>query len=83
MHTLGPQNTESREPETKNTGEKSQNKNELILHNNLINLRWKLITNMIKEFYPLESIFSNNLINAGWNIITDMIQKFEPLIQDN
>ena len=39
VHTLRPQNTESGEPETKNIRDKSQDKNEFIFHNNLINAR--------------------------------------------
>ena len=39
VHTLRPQNNESGEPEKKIIWEKYQDKNEFILHNNLINAR--------------------------------------------
>ena len=47
VHILIPQNTESGEPELNNVGDKSQDKNELILHNNIINSIWNQITGMI------------------------------------
>ena len=53
VHILRPQNTESGEPWLNNFEEKSQDNNELILHNNIINSRWNQITDMIQGFYPL------------------------------
>ena len=53
VHILRPQNNESGEPELKTFGDKSQDKNELILHNTIINVRWHQITDMIQEFVPL------------------------------
>ena len=47
IHTLRTQNTESGEPETKNIGEKYQDNNEFIIHNDLINEIWNLITDII------------------------------------
>ena len=44
---LKPQNNESGEPEFKNFEEKSQDNNELIIHNTIINARQKQITDMI------------------------------------
>ena len=51
---LRPQNNESGEPEFNNVGEKSQDKNEPILHNTIINSRWNQITDIIQGF-PLSS----------------------------
>ena len=42
---LRPQNTQSREPEIKTIGEKFQDKNEFIIHNDIIN-------GMIQKFDP-------------------------------
>ena len=53
VHGLRPQNNESGELELKNVGEKSQDKNEIILHNTIINLRWNQITDMMQGFFPL------------------------------
>ena len=39
VHILRPQNTESGEPESKKVEEKSQDNNELIFHNSIINAR--------------------------------------------
>ena len=39
VHILRPQNIESVEPELKNIGDKSQDNNEIVLHNNIINAR--------------------------------------------
>ena len=56
-HILRPQNTKSGEPELKNVREKSQDKNELILYNSIINARWNQISDMIQGFVHL---FHNN-----------------------
>ena len=53
VHILRPQNTESDEPDLNNVGEKSQEKNELIISNTIINTRWNKITDMIQGFFPL------------------------------
>ena len=53
VYILRPQNTESGEPELKNVGEKYQYKNDLILHNTIINARWNQITDTIQGFVPL------------------------------
>ena len=53
LHVLKPQNTESVEPYLKNVGEKLQNKNEIIIHNTIINAGWKQITDMVQGFVPL------------------------------
>ena len=53
VHILRPQNIESGEPELNNVGEKSQDNNELILQNTIINEGWNKITDMIQEFTPL------------------------------
>ena len=50
---LGPQNTESGEPELKNVGDKYQDKTELIIHETIINAGWNQVTNMIQWFAPL------------------------------
>ena len=50
MQVLRPLNIESGETDIKKAGEKSQYKNELILHNNIINATWKKITDMIQKF---------------------------------
>ena len=47
------QNTEIGESELNNDGEKSQDKNEIILHNTIINAIWNPITDMIQGFVPL------------------------------
>ena len=52
-HIIRPQNTESGEPELNNVGEKSQDKNDLILHNTIIYARWNQIADMIQGFGPL------------------------------
>ena len=52
MRVLNPQNNESGELEIKNTGYKFQDKNEFILHKNLMNSRGKKITDMIQVFDP-------------------------------
>ena len=52
LHVLKPQNTESVEPYLKNVGEKLQNKNEIIIHNTIINAGWNQITDMIQGFVP-------------------------------
>ena len=52
-HILKPQNTGSGEPELKNIGEKYQNKNEFIIHNTIINLRWNQICDTSQGFVPL------------------------------
>ena len=49
-HILKPQNTEIGEPEFNNIGEKSKDKNELIIHNPIINARWNQISDMMQEF---------------------------------
>ena len=48
MHIIIPQNTESGEPEIKNIGDKFQDKNELIIRNNLISERGKQNTDIIQ-----------------------------------
>ena len=48
VNVLRPQNNESGEQEIKKVGDKYQDKNELILHNNLINVIWNKITDMIQ-----------------------------------
>ena len=48
VHVPRPQNNESGEPDLKEIGDKLQYKNDLILHNNIIDARWKQITVMIK-----------------------------------
>ena len=48
VHIIIPQNTESGEPEIKNIGEKFQDKNELIIRNNLISERGKQNTDIIQ-----------------------------------
>ena len=53
MHILRPKNTESGEPELKNIGYKSKDKNDIILHNSTINARWNQITYMVQVFVPL------------------------------
>ena len=44
------QNIESGEPETHNIGDKLQDKNDFILHNDIINSRGNQIIDMIQEF---------------------------------
>ena len=53
VHILIPQNTESGEPGLNNVGEKSQDKNELIIQNTIINARWNKIYDMMQGFVPL------------------------------
>ena len=50
-HILRPKNTEICETEINKAGDKSQYKNEFIIHKNIINKRGNQITNMIQEFY--------------------------------
>ena len=50
---LRPQNTESGEPELNIVGEKSQDKNEIILRNTIINAKWNQIDDMMQGFFPL------------------------------
>ena len=50
VHILIPENADIDEPELKYVGEKYQDKNELILHNTIMNARWKKITDSIKGF---------------------------------
>ena len=50
--TLRPQNTEIGQPELNNSGEKYQDKNELILHNPIINAILNQINDMIQGFVP-------------------------------
>ena len=45
---LIPQNTEIGEPELKNIGEKTQDKNDLIIHNTIINARQKPFHDMMQ-----------------------------------
>ena len=47
VHILIPQSTEIGEPELKNIEEKPKEKNELILHNTIINARWNQIIDMM------------------------------------
>ena len=64
VHILIPQNTEIGEPELNNFGDKSQDKNELILHNTIINTRWNQITNIIQGSFQL---FQDSYkISHGW-----------------
>ena len=53
VHILRPQNTESGELELKNGGGGSQDNNELIIHNNIVNSIWNQITDIIQGFFPL------------------------------
>ena len=52
-HILRPQNTESGEPELNNVGDKSQDNNDIIIHNTIINTIWNQIDYMIQGFPPL------------------------------
>ena len=52
-HIIRPQYIERGEPELNNVGEKSQYKNELIIHNTIVYLRWNQISDMIEGFGPL------------------------------
>ena len=52
-HILRPQNNESGEPELNNVGEKSQYKNELIIHNTIIYTILNKISDMIQGFVPI------------------------------
>ena len=52
VHALTPQNTESGEPVIKYIGDKFQDSNESILHNDIINSKWDQISDMIKKFDP-------------------------------
>ena len=52
LHFLIPKNTGSGEPKIKEIGEKFQDNNEFILHNDLINVRGKKITDMVQGFEP-------------------------------
>ena len=47
MHALRPQNPESGEPEIKKIGEKSNDKNASIVHNDIRNVIWNKITDML------------------------------------
>ena len=51
-HILKSQNNESGKPELSNIGEKYQDKNELIIHNTIINARWEKISDMRQVFVP-------------------------------
>ena len=53
VHILRPQNAESGEPEFKNAGDKSQDNNDLILYNTIINAKWNQINDIIQGFVPL------------------------------
>ena len=53
VHIIRPKNTESDEPELKNIRDKSQDKNELILHNNIMNSILNPINDMMQGFVPL------------------------------
>ena len=53
LHILRPQNTEIGGPELNNVGDKSQDNNELILHNTTINSISNQITAMIQGVGPL------------------------------
>ena len=52
-HTLIPQNTKSGEPELTNIKEKSQDKNDLILHNTTINSGWNKIADIMQRVFTL------------------------------
>ena len=49
LQILGPQHTESGEPEIKKIGDKFQDNNEFVLHNDLKSSRVNQITDMIQE----------------------------------
>ena len=53
VNILRPKNTESGEPELKNAGEKSQDKNDIVIHNTIINAGWQQIPDMIQRFLPI------------------------------
>ena len=53
VHILRPKITEIGEPELKNVRDKFQDKNELILHNTIINARLNQISDMRQGFFPL------------------------------
>ena len=53
VHILIPQNTESGEAQLKNIGDKPKYKNDLMLHNTIINARWNPITDMMQGVVPL------------------------------
>ena len=53
MRILITQNTEIGETELNKVGDKSKDKKDLILQNNIINTRWNQITDMIQVFEPL------------------------------
>ena len=53
VHILRPQNTESGEPELNNVGDKSQDNNEIIRHNTIINEILNQNTVRIQGFYLL------------------------------
>ena len=53
VHILRPQSTEIGEPELNNVRKKSQDKNELILHNTIIIAGWNQISDTIQGFSPL------------------------------
>ena len=63
VHFLRQQNAESGELEPKDIGDKFQEKNEFILHNDLSDLRWKQIDDMMEKSY-----FPNvgKLDNINW-----------------
>ena len=53
VHTLRPRSTEIGGPELNNVGEKPQDKNDIILHNTIINERLNQTADMIQGFIPL------------------------------
>ena len=53
VYVIRPQNTESGELELKNVGEKYQHKNDIIIHNTIINERRNQITDTIQIPPPL------------------------------
>ena len=61
-HILRPQNTESGEPELKNVGDKSQDTNDLIIHNTIITEELNQIADMMKGLVPLfQNIYTMSL----------------------
>ena len=72
-HILIPQHSESGEPELNDIGEKPQDKNDLILHNTIINSRWNQITGMMQGFVTLfQDIYTMSLgwistLSLSWN----------------
>ena len=64
VYILIPQNNEIGEPELNNIGEKSQDKNDLIIHNTIINARWNQITNIMQGVFPF--LQENHKMSLVW-----------------